>query len=229
MSETTGADVWLKLELVQPTGSYKLRGAANALLRWRRDRPGLTTVVTASAGNHGQAVAYVARAVGIRARVHLPATAPEVKRRALARLGAEVVEAPTYDDAEANAHADANRTGTPYLSPYNDADVVAGAGTVALEMIRDMPDLDTLVVPLGGGGLLSGCAIAARALAPRIAIVGVEAAASPVFTAALGAGRPVRVDVHATLADGLAGNMDSDIAREGVDAFFGKRSPRWNP
>jgi threonine dehydratase len=222
LSELTGATVWLKLEIVQHTGSYKLRGAANALIQRRAQPWARPTVITASAGNHGQAVAYVARELGMRARVHLPATAPEAKRRSLERFGADIVPSPTYDDAEAAAHAEAARTGTPYLSPYNDADVIAGAGTVALEMLRQRPNLDTFIVPLGGGGLLSGTAVATRALAPKARIVGVEAEASPVFTAALKAGRPVLVDVHPTLADGLAGNMDLDtqtfpIVRDLVD------------
>ena len=208
LSDLIGAAVWLKLEIVQRTGSFKLRGAANAIARRLERQPGLRGVVTASAGNHGQAVAYVARELGLSARVYVPRTAPETKRNALRRLGAETIETPTYDAAELRAHEDAERTGTPYLSPYDDDDVIAGAGTVALEMLADRPELDTFVVPLGGGGLLAGTAIAAQAKATRPMVVGVEAAASPVFTAALAAGHPVTVDVHDTLADGLAGNMD---------------------
>jgi threonine dehydratase len=222
LSERCGADVWLKVETMQPTGSYKIRGAANAIARLRERRPDVQTIVTASAGNHGQAVAYVARAMGLRARVHLPDTAPEAKRSALKRLGAEIVAAPTYDDAEARAHEDAEASGTPYLSPYNDPDVIAGAGTVAREMLAERPEIDLLLVPLGGGGLLSGSAIAAREASPAVIVVGVEAQASPVFTSALAAGQPVIVDVHETLADGLAGNMDLDsqtfpIVRDAVD------------
>ena len=196
LSDLSGASVWLKLETVQATGSYKIRGATNALARLKAVRPDLDTVITASAGNHGQAVALAASTLGIRARVHLPAAAPEAKRRALARLGAESVEA--------------RQNGTVYVSPYNDLDVIAGAGTVALEMLDERPNLDAFVVPLGGGGLLSGTAIVARARVKNAFIAGTEAAASPVFTAALAAGRPVTVAVHETLADGLAGNMDAD-------------------
>ena len=210
LSDLSGASVWLKLETVQATGSYKIRGATNALARLKAARPDLDTVITASAGNHGQAVALAASTLGIRARVYLPTAAPEAKRRALARLGAEIVEAPSYDAAEARAHDEARRNGTVYVSPYNDLDVIAGAGTVALEMLDERPDLDAFVVPLGGGGLLSGTAIVARARVKNAFIAGTEAAASPVFTAALAAGRPVTVEVHETLADGLAGNMDAD-------------------
>jgi threonine dehydratase len=216
LSDLTRASVWLKLETVQATGSYKIRGAMNALARLKAARPGVTVVTTASAGNHGQAVALAASTLGMRARVHLPATAPDAKRRAIARLGAEIVEAPTYDAAEARAHEEADRDGAIYLSPYNDADVIAGAGTVALEMLDERPEIDTLIVPLGGGGLLSGSAIIARARIRHALVVGTEAAASPVFTAALAAGRPVTVDVRDTLADGLAGNMDADSQTFGI-------------
>jgi threonine dehydratase len=216
LSEIAHATVWLKLEIVQATGSYKIRGATNALARLKETRPDLRAVVTASAGNHGQAVALAASTLGIHARVHLPATAPDAKRRAMARLGAEIIESPTYDAAEARAHEEAQRDGAVYVSPYNDPDVIAGAGTVALEMLDQQPDLDAFIVPLGGGGLLSGTAIAARARVTDAFIAGTEAAASPVFTAALAAGRPVIVDVHDTLADGLAGNMASDSQTFGI-------------
>jgi threonine dehydratase len=216
LSDLTQAAVWLKLETVQATGSYKIRGATNALARLKAARPDVDTVITASAGNHGQAVALAASALGIRARIYLPKTAPDAKRRAMARLGADIVEVPTYDAAEAQAHDEAHRNGAVYVSPYNDADVVAGAGTVALEMLDERPELDTLIVPLGGGGLLSGTAVVARTRKPGALVIGTEAAASPVFTAALAAGRPVTVAVHATLADGLAGNMDADSLTFGV-------------
>jgi threonine dehydratase len=216
LSDVARASVWLKLETVQATGSYKIRGATNALARLKAARPDVETVITASAGNHGQAVALAASALGVRARIYLPKTAPDAKRRAMARLGADIVEVATYDAAEAQAHDEARRNGAVYVSPYNDADVIAGAGTVALEMFDERPELDTLIVPLGGGGLLSGTAIVARARASRSLIVGTEAAASPVFTGALAAGRPVTVEVHDTLADGLAGNMDADSMTFGV-------------
>ncbi len=163
LSNALGADVWLKLELVQATGSFKLRGAVNALARLeeRQERP--TVVVTASAGNHGLAIGWAARHFGIQARVHLPISAPVAKREALARLGVAVVDAPTYDAAEAQAHEDSTLSGATYISPYDDPDVMAGAATVAFEMLADRPSLDTIVAPLGGGGLLAGTAVAAKA------------------------------------------------------------------
>jgi threonine dehydratase len=222
LSEIANGDVWLKLELIQPTGSYKIRGAVNALARLKETNPAATTVVTASAGNHGQAIALAASKTGFQARVHLPSSAPETKRQGMKRLGTEVVDAGSYDDAELLGRKDAATSGATYVSPYNDADVMAGAGTVALEMFAARPDLDALLVPLGGGGLLAGTAIVARALAPQSLIVGVEAEASPVFTGALAAGKPVTVPVQDTLADGLAGNMEPDtrtfpVVRDLVD------------
>jgi len=210
LSRATGASVWLKLEIVQATGSFKMRGAANALGRLL-ERGFDGDVISASAGNHGLALATAARRLGFRVRIHLPRTAPAAKKETLAGLGAEAVEAATYDEAEARAREDAARSGGHYLSPYNDADVVAGAATVALEMFDEQPDLDALVVPVGGGGLLAGTAIVGRARrADRLLIFGTEANASPVYTSALAAGRPVTVEVGPTLADGLAGNMDAD-------------------
>jgi threonine dehydratase len=210
LSEATRASVWLKLEAVQSTGSFKMRGAANALVRLR-ERGFEGVVVTASAGNHGLALSTAARQLGFQVRVHLPATAPAAKKQALAGLGAEAIEASSYDEAEARAHDDATRPGCRYLSPYNDVDVIAGAGTAALEMFDERADLDALVIPVGGGGLLAGSSVVARARrSTDVLIVGTEAAASPVYTSALAAGRPVTVEVRATLADGLAGNMDAD-------------------
>jgi threonine dehydratase len=210
LSDLTGADVWLKLELAQQTGSFKIRGAANALAALRERRPDIRGVVTASAGNHGLAVAWVARRLGISVRVYVPKHAPDAKRHALTQLGAELVEMPTYEDAETAAHAHASKTGVPFVSPYDDADVVAGAATVAREMFADQPELDDVIAPIGGGGLLSGIAIVARARAHRTRVIGAEAAASPAFTGALAAGHIVTVRVEPTLADGLAGNMEPD-------------------
>ena len=212
LSDAASADVRLKLEIVQETGAFKARGAMNALTLLKEEQPLVTTVVTASAGNHGLAVAWAARETGLHARVHVPASVPHVKRHGIERLGAEVLDAPSYEAAETQAHEDAFATGAVYISPYNHPDVIAGAGTIALEMIEDWPDLDVIVVPLGGGGLLSGTSIVARALEatgrPPILVIGAEAEASPVFTTALAHNQVVSVEVHETIADGLAGNME---------------------
>ena len=208
LSSITKAEVWLKLEIVQTTGSFKLRGAVNALAILAERRRGVTGVVTASAGNHGLAVAWAAKELGLSTRVYVPFHAPPIKRQAMTALGAEVVETPSYDSAEAEAVSDARRTGLTYVSPYNDDDVIAGAGTVALEMFSDCSGLDTIVVPLGGGGLLTGTGVVARSLRRDAWVIGAEADASPVFTTSLASGRIVAVDVKPTLADGLAGNLE---------------------
>jgi threonine dehydratase len=213
LSEATRSDVWLKLEIVQTTGSFKWRGAVNAVALLREHRPDIETVVTASAGNHGVALAWAARQFGIRARVYLPVTAPAAKRMPLVRLGVEIVDAPSYEAAEALARADAEGSRAVYISPYNHPDVIAGAGTVALEMLADRADLDAIVAPLGGGGLLAGSGIVVKASSgaatSRRLLIGAELEASPVFTSALAAGRVVPVIVRTTLADGLAGNMET--------------------
>ena len=222
LSAMTGADVRLKLELTQETGSFKVRGAMNAILTLRQERPAIRRVVTASAGNHGQAIARAAASSGLSARVFVPASAPDAKRQSMRRLGAEMIEASSYDEAEALARRTGLDADAVFISAYSHRDVIAGAGTIALEMIEDEPALDVIVVPIGGGGLASGVAIAARSLPRSVRVIAVEAAASPVFTSALAAGRIVTVDVAPTLADGLAGNMEPDsqtfaIVRELVE------------
>jgi len=216
LSRAIDAHVWLKIEAVQPTGSYKVRGALNALTVLVEQQPNVRSIVTASAGNHGLAVAWAAKRLGLDARVFVPATAPDVKKSAIANLGATVIESPSYEAAEERGQREAVERGTLYVSPYSHPDVIAGAGTVALEMFADEPALDAVVVPLGGGGLLSGTAIVARRGGRDVVVVGAEAEASPVFTSALAAGEVVTVNVEPTLADGLAGNMERDSRTFGI-------------
>jgi len=226
LSALAGAEVRLKLESLQPTNSFKIRGAANAsaaFIERHGGTPGPAgRIVTASAGNHGRAMAYAAERLGLRLVVYTPRSAPRAKLDYIARHGADLRPAPTYEDAERLARACAAETGATYISPYSHPDVIAGAATVAVEILEDWPDADTILAPVGGGGLVSGIAIAARTMAPRIEVVGVEAEASPAFHEALKAGRIVEVEVHPTLADGLAGNMDPqsmtfDLVRRFVD------------
>ena len=208
LSDRCQAEVWIKLESVQPGGSFKIRGAYNALMQLKASRPEVTSVVTASAGNHGVAMSIAARELGIALRVHVPKTAPDAKKKTLAANGAELIEQADYDAAERLAREDAAATGTVYISPYNHPDVIAGAGTVALEMLEDEPDLDAIVVPLGGGGLLAGAGLVTQDHTRKVRLIGAEAEASPVFTAALSNGVITSVQVHHTLADGLAGNLE---------------------
>ena len=226
LSAVAGADVRLKLESLQTTNSFKLRGAANAtaaFLERRRGNAGPAgPIVTASAGNHGRAMAHAAERLGLELVVFAPQSAPRAKLGCIAAHGADLRLAPTYEDAERLAKAFAAEAGAAYISPYSHPDVVAGAATVAVEILEDWPEVDAILAPVGGGGLVSGIAIAARALAGRVEVVGVECEASPAFHAALEAGRIVEVEVHPTLADGLAGNMDPesitfDLARCFVD------------
>ena len=226
LSAFAGADVRLKLESLQLTNSFKLRGAVNAtaafLERHRGGSEPVGPIVTASAGNHGRAMACAAERLGLDLVVFTPQSAPRAKLDSIARHGADLRPAPTYEDSERMAKAFAAETGATFISPYSHPDVIAGAGTVAVEILEDWPDVDTILASLGGGGLVSGIAIAARALAGRVEVVGVETEASPAFHEALEAGHIVEVEVRATLADGLAGNMDPetmtfDLVRRYVD------------
>jgi threonine dehydratase len=226
LSALTGADVRLKLESLQLTNSFKLRGAVNATAAFVERRRGSAepagTIVTASAGNHGRAMAYAAELMGLRLVVFTPRSAPRAKLDHIARHGADLRPAPTYEESERLAKAFAAEMGATYISPYSHPDVVAGAATVAVEILEDWPEADMILASVGGGGLVSGIGIAARALAGRVEVAGVECEASPAFHEALKAGRIVEVEVRPTLADGLAGNMDPesitfDLVRRFVD------------
>ena len=205
LSAITGADVWLKLENQQLEGSFKTRGALHALMQ-----AGVTQAVTASAGNHGRALAFAAKQLGVTLTVFAPRTAPNAKLDPIRRHGATLELRDSYDEAERDAIAFARSHRIPYISPYNHPDVIAGAGTAGLEVLEELPDVEMMVVPVGGGGLVSGIALAASAHPTMPSIQGVEAAASPVFTTALRAGHLVEVEVCPTLADGLAGNAEPD-------------------
>lgn len=217
------ADVHLKLESLQVTHSFKIRGALNAIAAVTASAGPDVAVVTASAGNHGVALAYAARIARVPVTIFTSADAPATKLRAIAQHGATLRAVATdYDDAERRALAYASEHGAMYVSPYNHADVIAGAGTVALEVIEDLPDVDTIVVPVGGGGLVSGVALAAKGVRPGVRVIGVEAANNPVFGRSLAAGAITHVDVLPTIADGLAGNLEAgsitfDLVRDLVD------------
>jgi threonine dehydratase len=229
LSERAGADVWMKLESLQPTGSFKIRGALNFVSRFVESRgptPGagdrLPALVTASAGNHGQALAWAGARAGIRPVIFTARDAPRTKLDAIRRYGADLRSiAESYDECELLAKAFARSANAMYLSPYSHADIIAAAGTIALEILEERPDVEEIVVPVGGGGLVSGIAATLAQVAPAVAVTGVEAAASPAFTTSLRHGRLTTIDVQPTLADGLAGNLDPetltfDIVRTSV-------------
>jgi threonine dehydratase len=220
LSGIAGTDVHLKLETQQRTGSFKLRGAYNAIASLDADARA-RGLVTASAGNHGQGVALAASLLGARATVFVPAEAPAAKKRRIARWGAELREVEGgYDAAHHAAEAHAERTGAPFVHAFSDPAVVAGQGTVGLEIVQELPAVRTIVVPIGGGGLVGGIGIAARALGTGIRVVGAQTEETRAMDASLRAGRLVSPPYGPTLCEGLSGDVDDRslaLAREVVD------------
>lgn len=214
LSESADGDVYLKLESLQTTNSFKLRGAFNvalALVEGLKPGGSAPTLVTASAGNHGRALAYAAEQLGLRTVVFTPRDAPRAKLDAIVRHHADLrPEAETYEDSERLAKGFASATGAPYISPYSHPDILAGAATVGLEIVEDLPDVDLVVVPVGGGGLVAAVATVIKAASPKIEVVGIEAEASHPFADSLRAGHIVEVRVGPSIADGLVGNMDPE-------------------
>lgn len=204
LSTHTGARVTLKLENLQVTGSFKARGAGNklALLGAAERARG---VVCASAGNHAQGVAYHAERLGIAATIVMPVGTPLIKVARTQAFGADVVLAgENYDDAYDEARRIEQQRGACYVHAYDDDAIMAGQGTVGLEIAAQAPDVDVVVVPVGGGGLISGTALALKTLVPRARVVGVQVASLPSMKAALEAGRPVKLPPTRTLAEGIA-------------------------
>lgn len=218
LSAMAGTDVLLKLENLQRTGAFKLRGALHKLLRLA---PSLRSrgVVTASAGNHGLGVAHAARLLGVGACVVLPESVPLAKLTAIQRAGADVViSGADYDEAHAVALGLAKERGATYVHAFDDADVIAGQGTVALEMLEDDPELDTVVVPVGGGGLLAGCGLVTRGRGVRL--VGVQVEGAPAFARSFAEGTLIEAPPR-TIADGIAVGRPAErtleMARQTVD------------
>jgi threonine dehydratase len=221
LSELTGMQVFCKLDLLQRTGSFKERGARNALLLLD-DAQKARGVVAASAGNHALGLAYHGKLLGIPVTVVMPRFAPLVKVATCRRLGARVIlEGETFDDARRLAIDIAAREQLNRVHGFDDPRVIAGQGTMALEILEDVPDAHAIVVPTGGAGLLAGVGLVAKALRPGVRIIAVDPAAAPSFSASLAAGRPVQVPIRATLADGLAvgkvGELSFAIAAPLVD------------
>ncbi len=204
MVEVAGRPVWLKCEHLQPIGAFKVRGAHTALARLH---PTMRArgVVTSSSGNHGQAVAWAARRFGIRSVVVMPESAPAVKVAGVRAHGGEVIFAGKTRSAEQQQRAErfAREDGLAMIPPFEHPDVISGQGTCGLEILEQVPAVTTVLVPVGGGGLLAGITVALKALRPEIDIVGVEPVGAPKLSAALAAGRPVTTDGPHSLADGL--------------------------
>lgn len=211
LSSIADGNVFMKLESLNLTSSFKIRGALNAALRLIENSNGARPqLVTASAGNHGRSLALAAERLGVACVVFTPASAPEAKKNAIRRHGAVLHgECEDYDVAEQQAKEYAEAEGGVYISPYNHPDVIAGAGTIGLEIVETMPEFDVIVIPLGGGGLASGVGLAIKAAAPRVTIVGVEVEASAPFTLSLEAGRITQITPRRSLADGLTGNLEA--------------------
>ncbi len=223
LSELCGARIFTKAEYLQRTGSFKERGARNALLQMD---PALRArgVVAASAGNHALALAYHGRDLGISVTVVMPRGAPLVKQVRCAHYGARVLlHGDTITDAKVKADELAQSQGLTYVHGFNDAAIIAGAGTVGLEILEQVPDVEAIVTPVGGGGLIAGVALAVKELRPNVQIVGVEPERCPSLIRAIEQGRPVPAFDGPTLADGLAvpqvGDRAFAIARDRVDAL----------
>ena len=220
LSEETGGQVWLKCESLQKAGSFKARGASNFVGRLPDDVAS-RGVITYSSGNHAQAVAFAAGLRGVRAVVVMPTTAPQVKSKGARRLGATVEFAgTTSNERKARAEEIAAAEGLVMIPPFDHPDIIAGQGTVALEVHEDLPDVDVFFVPIGGGGQASGCGAALRALRPEARIIGVEPKGAPTMRTALDEGGPVTLDGFDTIADGLAPVRAGDLTFAHARAFL---------
>lgn len=219
LSRAAGGDVYLKLENEQITGSFKLRGAMNALGALSPEQRA-QGVVASSAGNHGMGVAYAAKALGINAKIYVPRTAPDVKKAGIRSLGAELDDSqPDYDAAMDAAKAFGAQTNKKYINPCLGDELLAGQGTVALEILEELPEVRSLAVNVGGGGLLGGCASLVRRERPDVRIYGAQSVNTAAMSKSLKANRVVDIESVPTLADGLAGQIDDDALDIGKHAL----------
>jgi threonine dehydratase len=219
-SSMCGYEVYLKLETMQKAGSFKVRGATNRILSCR-DEIGGNGVVAASAGNHAQGVAVAARAAGVPATVVMPVWASVSKQAAARSYGAAVILSGANLEESIRHAKDLAKDGMTYIPAFDDPGVITGQGTLGLEILEDLPETDLILVPIGGGGLIAGIAVAAKGIDPRVRIWGVQAAACPSAVEAVKAGEPVLVEARATLADGIrvrqVGSLAFPIIRDLVE------------
>ncbi|OQY41437.1 MAG: threonine ammonia-lyase [Fusobacteriia bacterium 4572_74] len=223
LSKITGGNVYLKAENLQLTGSFKIRGAFNKISNLS-DAEKAAGVIASSAGNHAQGVALSATKLGIKSTIVMPEIAPLSKVAATKNFGAEVVlHGSVYDDAYAKACEIQKETGATFLHPFDDKFVIAGQGTIGLEILDQLEDVDVVLVPIGGGGIISGISTAIKAIKPSVKIIGVEAAHAPCMKSAIEKGEVYTIDSKATIADGIAvrraGNLTYEIVKENVDEF----------
>ncbi len=225
LSEMSGYEVYLKKENLQRTGAFKLRGAFNKIATLiEADKRG--GVVAASAGNHAQGVAFAAKHFGIEATIVMPESTPLTKVQGVKAFGANVIlEGSNYDEAYAYAVKFGEEKGFDFVHPFTDAEVMAGQGTVALEMLKEVPDMDAMVVPVGGGGLIAGMATAAKAMRPEIEMIAVSAEGAPAMHLSYDAHKPIDTTSVRTIADGIAVRDTSPVTLEYilkyVDRFEG--------
>jgi threonine dehydratase len=220
LGDRAGVRLDLKCESFQKTGSFKPRGALNIVLALSAEQRA-RGLVTVSAGNHAQAVAWAAKVVGVPCAVVMPADAPRSKMDAVRGYGATIVAHPDRATLFDRLREEEARTGATFVHPFDDPVGIAGAGTVGLEIVEQVPDVECVVVPIGGGGLVSGVACAVKAVRPECRVVGVELEAGPGMTPALAAGKPVPVKRPSTLADGLTppfvGGIAVEVAQHTLD------------
>jgi len=207
LSNRTGTSVYFKLETLQETGAFKVRGAANKLLSLSPEEQA-RGVVTVSTGNHGRAVAYVANQLGVQATVCISERVPTNKVEALKALNAQVViHGQSQDQAEVRAKALQKEQGATLIPPFDDPFIVAGQGTIGLELLQELPEIDTALVPLSGGGLIAGIALALKSASPDIKVIGISMERAAVMYHSIKAGRPVQMDEESSLADSLQGGV----------------------
>ena len=210
LSDVTGAPVFLKLETMQDIGAFKIRGATNRLLNLS-DNERARGVVAISTGNHGRGVAAAAKKLGIRAVICMGSLVPENKIAGIKAYGAEVrIIGNSQDDAEVEVKRLIEEEGMVEVHPFDDVNVAAGQGTIGLELLQDLPDVKTVIIPVSGGGLAGGIAMAVKSLSPEIRVVGVSMERGPAMIESLKAGKPVPVEEVSTLADSLGGGIGMD-------------------
>lgn len=218
-SRETGYEVYLKCENKQKTGAFKLRGAYNKIVSLSEEEK-QNGVIASSAGNHAQGVAYAATAFGIKSTIVMPKTAPQAKVQATKGYGAEVVQfGEVYDECYSKALEIQKESGATFVHPFNDIDVMAGQGTIALEILEELPDTDAIIVPIGGGGLIAGIATAAKAIRPDIKIIGVQPSIIASTKASLKEDKIVTLPGAKSLADGISVKTPGDITFEYIKQY----------
>lgn len=218
-SAMTGGKVYLKCENMQKTGSFKVRGAYNKIAKLHEEGS-LKAIVASSAGNHAQGCAFAAAAMGVSATICMPKTTPIAKIVATEGYGAKVeLYGDYYDDSYRRAREIEQTTGAAFIHPFDDEDVIAGQGTIGLEMLEDVADLDIVIVPAGGGGLLSGVACAVKAINPKVAVIGVQAEGAPAIAMSFKEKKHINLDYIHTIADGIAVKNPGDVTMELIDSY----------